>query len=564
MEKLNRGLTNAHSKRQWLNELALPFFETAIGTSFDLAQQTGDPTYYYKALELAESSQSMLMTDAQIEQRAAQRGGIPEQHFKRYQQLQYQLRQAQKERSNTYTIQQPQRLAELDERIFDCQHQMDRLLHQFEQDYPAYRKVKYQLHWRDARQLQAALPSKTGLLEFFEGRHTIYAFYLTRDTLFVHHLDHTAAYDRQLNNFVQQLSNMAPYYEDPIAAYDAFTASAQALYQQLIAPVVPVLPKRLLLVPDGTLSYLPFEVLLTRPVPAVGKGQAVDGNFSVLPYVLRQSTVHYLFSGSLWLEQQQSVQPPINEKILGFAPNYSLNASPPWRSNRETQLRKRLYPLVGAAREVEHLQQCYRGRYLTGDLATEAAFKAAASQYGILHLALHGLVDPTDSYYSSLALAENTDSIEDNFLYLYEIQQLPLKANLVVLSACETGIGQYQRGEGVISLGRGFVYAGVPALVTTLWSLNDASGAVLMEQFYKALSEGACKDEALRQAKLYYLDEYKQYVAHPYLWAAFITVGDYNPIVVEPISDKKYYLAVSVVLLLMVGGLFGRHFLTKN
>lgn len=547
LEKLNRSLTSANSKKQWLNNLALPFFETAISASLNLAQQTNNPSYNYQALALAEQSQSMMMMDNRVEQQAAQRGGVPDSLLNYYQQCAYELRQAQKEKEDAQQAQQSDQVTQLDQRIFQYRQTLDQLQYKLEQDYPAYRRAKYQPQNIAPKDLQKALSKGTVLLEYFEGQETIYVFCLTPDTLYTHQFPHDSLYDQCITRFLALLRAPKAYHERPAPIFRQLTTDAYQLYQWLIAPVLPHLPQRLLIVPDGQLAYLPFGVLLTKPI--LGDSLLLD--FSALPYVLRQSTVNYLLSGGLWLEQCQHPPSHSNKGILGFAPSYAPKELPPWRQEREQQLRRHLVELPGATEEVAHLADYYQGDYFTAYTASERVFKELAPQYSILHLALHGIVNVHEPHYSGLAMAENADSLEDNFLYLYEIQHLSLNPDLVVLSACETGTGQYQRGEGVLSIGRGFVYAGAPALLTTLWSLNDQSSTLIMKTYYEYLAAGAAKDEAIRQAQLYYIDKHMKEFSHPYLWASFIPVGNYNPIVVEPISYKRYYSLGCLTILLI-------------
>ena len=123
-----------------------------------------------------------------------------------------------------------------------------------------------------------------------------------------------------------------------------------------------------------------------------------------------------------------------------------------------------------------------------------------------------------------MALAKNAEDGEQ-FLYNRDLYNLTLNAEMVVLSACETGIGELQKGEGIISLARGFSYAGAKSIITTLWSINDEKSKELMLSFYSNLKEGQTKDAALRQAKLDFIHKYS-HRAHPFFWAAFIPIGD--------------------------------------
>ena len=163
-------------------------------------------------------------------------------------------------------------------------------------------------------------------------------------------------------------------------------------------------------------------------------------------------------------------------------------------------------------------------------LATEDRFTSLAGDYRILHLSTHGKANDKVGDYSFLAFYEQDDSLENEWLYNRELYNLKLNADMVVLSACETGIGELQRGEGIISLARGFSYAGAKSIITTLWSVDDKSTMRLMENFYANLKSGQSKDAALRQAKLDYLKTSRDIGDEPYFWAGFIPVGDMSPV----------------------------------
>jgi CHAT domain-containing protein len=155
---------------------------------------------------------------------------------------------------------------------------------------------------------------------------------------------------------------------------------------------------------------------------------------------------------------------------------------------------------------------------------------STAGDYRILHLATHGRADNRVGDYAFLAFSEIKDSIENELLYVKDLYNLELNADLVVLSACETGIGKLQRGEGIISLARAFAYAGAKSIVTTLWEVNDKSTSELMRYFYRELKLGKDKDEALRLARQRYFDKAAPRGLHPFFWAAFVPVGDMRPV----------------------------------
>ena len=186
--------------------------------------------------------------------------------------------------------------------------------------------------------------------------------------------------------------------------------------------------------------------------------------------------------------------------------------------------------MTGDSEEVFKAQKLMRGDAVLDKKATKYAFESLVGDYRIVHLATHGKANDKIGDYCFLAFTEQKDSVQNELLYVRDIYNLRLNADLVVLSACETGIGELRRGEGVISLARAFAYAGAKSLVTTLWSVNDKSTLNIMEGFYRQLRKGAPKNQALWQAKLDYLAKSKSEMAHPFFWAAFVPIGDINPI----------------------------------
>jgi len=529
LEQLNRGMKNKVSKRYWLNTKAIPLFEEAIGLAIDIAEKTKDDSYLNEAFKLSERSKSMLMTDARQEVNASNFGGVPEDLIEQSEGLRETLANAEKARFDARMEGEEEEEKKQDSLIFHCKHDLDVLKHTFEEKYPKYYELKYTTHVATIEQVQEVLDEETTLVEYFEGRSNIYVFTVTKESVRAAIVEKKQDYNQRSFLFQSSLTQMRDVLDNPIDVYNRFTEESYFFYSTMLEGSLVEKPKRLIIIPDGKLGYLPFEVLLTAPQEVIGQG-VEEADFGALPYLVKDYIVSYNYSGTLLLAQQAAQKNIINGNILALAPSYADNTTPEWRGERETNLREHLIELPGAEEEVSKLRELFVGKFFIGADANESIFKENAEQHGILHLAMHGLVDKKNPEFSGLAMTEDRGKGEDNFLYAYEIKQLELNAGLVVLSACETGIGKYQRGEGVVSIGRGFIYAGAPALLMTLWSLNDQSGAIIIEKFYKNMSEGQPKDEAIRNAKLYYLDKFPSRYSHPFMWAAFIQVGDYSPI----------------------------------
>jgi len=213
--------------------------------------------------------------------------------------------------------------------------------------------------------------------------------------------------------------------------------------------------------------------------------------------------------------------------------------------------RQSLSPLPYNQPEALKIQQETGGQVLLGEAATESAFKQKANQYGILHFATHARVGDEHPNYSHLVFAKGKDTLEDRYLHAYELYNMRLHVDLAVLSACETGIGKVQRGEGIMSLSRAFKYAGCPNIVTSLWKAEDQSTQEIMVDFYKKLKEGKGKAEALRQAKLDYLARADQSRTHPFFWGAFILIGDDAPV---KFSNTQWMWWIGAVVVILIVG----------
>jgi CHAT domain-containing protein len=181
---------------------------------------------------------------------------------------------------------------------------------------------------------------------------------------------------------------------------------------------------------------------------------------------------------------------------------------------------------------VEGLAHVIGAATLKAEAASLAGFLDQARDYRILHLATHGVANIHRGEYSFLAFSLSEEDREGR-LYVEDLYQMDLPAEMVVMSACESGIGRFQAGEGAISLGRGFARAGARSLIVTLWSVNDAKTADFMQAFYRELKAGSGKDMAIWQVQQDYLQQAGHAEAHPFYWAAFLPIGDMEPLEVQ-------------------------------
>jgi CHAT domain-containing protein len=295
--------------------------------------------------------------------------------------------------------------------------------------------------------------------------------------------------------------------------------SGYFLYEQLIQPAEAFLSKKsqLVILPDGILHYIPFEVLITSE-PA----SESDKPYGKLSYFGKKYPTCYGQSASVYVSM-------VNDRSSS--------------SNTESEMKELLAfgdPVYGGEyRRLEYSGEEIKGiaslfpdalvRTLIREEATEenAKKEKMLSEYKLLHFATHGVMDEKNPEKSGLVLSQENLSTEDGILRADEISELELNADLVVLSACQTGIGKMIRGEGMIGLSRSFMYAGAPSVVMSLWSVSDQSTNILMKRFYENLIlKGVSKAKALQLARNSMIKD-EQY-AHPFFWAPFVLTGDWQ------------------------------------
>ena len=357
----------------------------------------------------------------------------------------------------------------------------------------------------------------SSLLEFYLGSDSLYYFIVHGEALYFDKMVLPAQLEQRITDLLVALRGKD---------FKSYTTLAFDLYQQLMEPILkhiestPALKQteHLLIIPDGVLSYIPFETLLTSP--------AQTNDYASLEYLLKSYRISYHYSSQLMAQPVASQES--NQRFLGFAPQFEDEFDGLAYGERTRAYQELMPGLPNAKEEVETIASLLNGVAQTGIDATESNFKKMAAQYSILHLASHSIIEDEEPLYSKLLFDNEADSLEDGALHVYELYNMQLNADLVTLSACNTGIGKLYKGEGMISLARGFLYAGVPNLVMSLWAVPDRPTKDLMTYFYEELRKGNSKDLALHRAKIRFLENADNVTANPYYWGSFIYMGQTN------------------------------------
>jgi CHAT domain-containing protein/Tfp pilus assembly protein PilF len=511
---------------------AMKIYESAISNS-NILYEISDSIHFIKnTFTLSERSKAYLLYEAMHEANALHVASIPDSLLEQEYNLRVDMAYYDKLRQETLASgagETDTTVLAISSKLFDVRNQHDALKHHLETAYPEYYRAKYDLSVISVEETrQNLLRPGEALLEYFVGDSAVYVFLVRPDTFAVYEIPK----DFDLDALVAQLrEGLYGYHStsnrsDTLYVHTAqgYAHAARQLYERLIAPVQPLLPKRVFIVPDGVLGYVPFEALLMEK-------PAIPTRFHSHRYFGKEHVISYAYSATLLREMREKKhrkEPKGN--ILAMAPFYRGDARKLSEAIApgEALLALRsdtLSALPHSGDEALRIARAYSGKHLLGREATKAAFEREAADYRILHLSTHGVADDRVGDYAWLGFARSGDESQFEKLYVRDIYNLSLNADLVVLSACQAGIGKLQRGEGIISLSRAFAYAGAKGIITTLWSVDDKRTKDFMLAFYGHLRKMPAA-EALWQTRHDFLTKRTGEAAHPYFWAGFIGVGD--------------------------------------
>ena len=527
-------------------------YEKAVAYSLELYKATGSMAYAERAFNIAERSKASLLYQQIRESDARQFADIPDSLLAKEARLRRDIAAFQKLIYEERQLSQPDslKMSNWEMRLLQLQTQQDQLTLSFERYFPEYYQYKYENRIYSMREIQYRLQPDEALIEYYISDSFLVGFCVTPMGVSIENQVLTTP----LETLIAHLPNrqdLGQLVSAPREVFRDYVNSAYALYAILLHPFEALIQDRkLIIIPDGQLGYISFESLLSRA------SHTDRINYRDLHYVLRDHSVSYGYSAALLIKALERPKGHARGELLAFAPAvFNPDAPLALNASRFAERGGELMNLPQTLYEVAAIGKILKGKILMQEEATESRFKALASGYRILHIATHGLVNNDQPMYSRLAFFPEQGTDEDGYLNTYELFNMKLNAELAVLSACNTGYGQHVKGEGLMTLARGFMYSGVPSLVISLWKVEDRSTAAIMESFYAYLKEGLPKDEALRRAKLDYITQAGELAASPYFWSSFVNIGDTAPVSFRS-PWQPIYLALGPAMAIFLISLF--------
>ncbi len=414
----------------------------------------------------------------------------------------------------------------------------DNLIQLYKSQYPKYYNLKYDHTKMSLMDIVSNLDAGQTILNLSIADSILYALIISADKSEFLKIALPNQFGDIVNNFHKSIPSLNS------AMYAVLLKKVSNTFGEISHSIDQLGTKNLLIIPDEYLAYIPFEIL------QLDQNSTFGDKFDI----------HYSWSA----KEVKSLGKNRGSKseILAIAPTYldqyNEDASPDINLFAEL-VRSGNVHLPGAAEEVSKIERIYPTKIIRGAQASEANFKNQAKEHNILHLSMHGLVDNNNPLLSSLIFTPGIDTVENGILEAWEIYNLNLNAELVVLSSCNTGYGKLEKSEGVMSLSRAFAHAGVPSAVMTLWQVPDQSTSEIMVNFYQNLKDGLTKSAALRKAKKTYLENtIVPQKKHPFYWAGLVLVGDNDPILRDNTHNYWMLGIFSFTILLIVLIVFKR------
>jgi CHAT domain-containing protein len=515
----------------------------AVCVALDLAD-LGDRTYYEeRAFRLVQQDKAAALALALRDVEAKHFSGIDSAAAERETELSTRLTQARTAldmRAQQGSPPDDSTYLTLQSRYYACATEYQKMVRDLERRYPRYYQNKYDPSLVSMADLAKKLDTVTALLEYYISDSLLCIFAITPEGCKVIRHDWTAGRKEAVDHYCAAIKS---------DRRDRFANSSRTLYQSLILPVKSIIAgkQNLVILPHDCLYGVAFEGLLSDQDAAHNLAESEGADRLAPVYLVEQYAISYHYSSRIYLDalmQKSRREHDEGQEFLAFAPFSKKGAEkleigglfssflnkqtgyPSWI----TRDGMGLCVLPSSSFEVEKILSAFtarkqRGKSFVGRSASKARFFQTSGSARYIHLATHSFVNDEQPQLSGIAFnREQNAGQHDGILYAGEIYTLDLCADLVVLSSCESGIGKLVKGEGMIGLTRGFLYAGARNVIASLWKVEDRAAAELMIEFYRHVLAGESLKRSLQKAKIDFI--HSRAKASPALWGGFVLYGE--------------------------------------
>lgn len=545
-------------------DLTHSFYEKAIRSKLELYTLTKQRGYQAEAFRIAQQANAFVLRELLNEQKSLRIAGVPEaeiETLKQYQKsinlLGTQIEEAAVERIDS-----------LQGLLVDLKNKTYQWRRKIEKEYPKFARLRNDLEVAEISALQNKMDHASLLVKYFRGDEKLYVFSLSPADFSVEVISLPADFDTLIYQYRRAISDLDFINTSTEKAEQEYLHAAHQLYQLLLEKPLQKQQhnsqiKRLTIVGDGALSAIPFQALLVQ------KSNSWKDPEHLL---LSRYALSYSYYCKLLLDADEPIHQANSFVSFGiefdeYTLKYLQEIAKDKIENKALQEHLRsgnFSPLPFSDDEAKEVAELMEGQSWLNLEATKFKFLQSSPHASIVHLATHSILDVEQPNQSALVFTKTRDSL-DNLLRLSEIYNLEMRAEMLVLSACNTGFGPIARGEGINSLARAFNISGVPSVMATLWGISDESSKKIMKLYYEFLKKGMSKDIALQKAQLEFLHNDKVSSPSfrlPVYWAAWVPIGEQRSIDFAAEKEWSFYL----LLLGLFGLVFylGTNLLSKN
>lgn len=370
---------------------------------------------------------------------------------------------------------------------------LDRIKNIFKNDYPEYYQKKYGDRIVHIENLQEILSrSNSSIINYFLGDEVVYAILLTENSIHPIELGHPDTINQLIAQAIKDIRQLGSL------------ESLEKCYDLLFAPLVEFIPtEHITIIPDGKLHFLPFEALISDDL-----------------YLIEKWHINYAHSFYSWAHTDNLSG---NFDIFCLAPGFDDSIKVKLNQTYPEMEINGLIRQPNALNLAQLTREEYGAYALSGSEALESRFKYYNGGSNILILATHAEVEDAFPLYSRIALLP--DSMEDGYLHAYEVQNMELPYDLAILTACQTGLGKLDRGQGAASLSQAFRYAGCDQVMMSLWSIDEKQSTQLVARFLDHLTQNENLTSSLTASKREYLNDSPKELKHPFYWSGLVLVG---------------------------------------
>lgn len=502
----NESILNIIQNNWWI-------YESGIRVALQLFEQTNESKYKEIAWQISERSKSNL-TKVALQQKAAFELSIKDKNVaNKESELQGKIHQlTQQLLYERRELKDSTRLLNLNHQLFEVKQQYKALSSQLEKQFPQYAALKHQTNLPEITDLKASIldTHSTLIIDFFEGNGQIFVFGISKDSIIATSIEKNEIYQQSIQQLMNAITQ-TDFKFDWQKGFQDFTTSSTFMFESLILPIIQRienLPKKLIIIPDGTLNFIPFEILLTQ------QPKTMEVDYANLSYLLNKTNIQYAYTSSTLIDNSKNAIQHKSSTInyLGLACSYPLMAK-----NQQ---------ILGSVSSIKLGQEFLNGSILVDNQVTKEAIIHPQQKPKVLQISMHSKLKHKSANISGFQLCLDSSEVT-----IYDFYQADYKGvDLAILTSCETGKGVYKKGEGVSSLAKALSYAECRSTLMSLWKINDQSTASLMRFFYKNLKNGMNKSLALDTAKKSYLksnevQKAQKELLHPYYWAGLVFSG---------------------------------------